>query len=63
MNIGASSIHCTRLKEQILTCIPELESYSKGQEIWFAYKENVGAALATTFTYNDALIFVKADEI
>lgn len=55
MNVDASSVNRTRLKEQIVARIPELEPYNKGKEIWFAYKQNVGAALATAFDQTDVV--------
>ena len=63
MNVDASSVNRTRLKEQIVARIPELEPYNKGKEIWFAYKQIVGTALATAFDaqtlVNTAMIIRK----
>ena len=63
MNVSASSVHHTKLEEQILLHISEPEAYNKGKETWLAYKQNVRAALATAFPYNDALTLVKANII
>lgn len=63
LNVDASFVHRTRLKEQILARIPELEDFKKGREIWFAYKRKMGEAFATACDYNDALIVAKAAKI
>ena len=56
MNVDAFSIYRTRLKEQIIAHIPELEQYNKGKEIWFIHTQIVEVALATAF---DAQTIVK----
>lgn len=63
LNVDASFVHQTGLKEQVFAHIPELEDFKKGREIWFAYKRKMGEALATACDYNDALIVAKAAKI
>lgn len=59
LNIDAS-VHRTRLKEQILARISELEPDNQRREVWFAYSKNFRTALTTAFENNDALVLVKA---
>lgn len=59
LNVDASFVHRTRLKEQILAHIPEIEAFQKGREIWLAYKGKMGEAC----DYNDALIVAQTVKI
>ena len=40
-----SRVHTTRLKERLLSHIPELEAYKQGRDIFLGFKEDVGLAL------------------
>ena len=40
-----SRVHTTRLKEQLLSHIPELEAYKQGRDIFLGFKEDVGLVL------------------
>ena len=61
--VEASFVQRTRLKEQILAHIPELEPFKNGREVWLAYTRKVGEAIATVCEFNDALIVSEAAKI
>ena len=41
----APQVHCTRLKEDLLAEVPELEAHRSGRDVLLAFKEYIGLAL------------------
>ena len=56
-------VHSTRLKEQLIARIPELEAHKKGRDIILAFKEDIGPTLSDAYSYSDAIILSKAVDI
>ena len=48
-----SVVHSTRLKEKILSYIPQLEAYNEGRNVLFAASENVGKSLRRSCQLGD----------
>ena len=42
-------VHTTRLKERLLSHIPELEAYKQGRDIFLGFKENLSLAVSKVF--------------
>ena len=63
LNVETQNIHSTRLKDQLLGEIPELEAHKKRRDILLAFKQDIGVALSRAMSYSDALIVTKAAKI
>jgi len=46
LGIDSKDIHATRLNDQLLLHIPELQPHSKGSDILLAFEKDVGYILA-----------------
>ena len=53
----------TRLKENLLSEIPELEAHKKGRDVLLAFSEDVGTVLSKALDYTEAIIITKAAKI
>ena len=56
-------VHATRLKEQLLAEISELEAHKQGRHVSLAFKEDVGNVLSEAISYSEALIVTKVAKI
>ena len=56
-------MNSTRLKDQLLSEIPELEAHKKGRDVLLAFIEDVGSVLSTSMDYTEAIIITKAAKI
>ncbi|CAE1303156.1 unnamed protein product [Acanthosepion pharaonis] len=63
LGVDSLNVHSTRLKEQILARIPELEAHKKGRDVLLAFKANIGTVLHETSQYRNALHLSKAADI
>ena len=61
LGVESPDVNRTRLKEQLLERIPELEAHRKGRDVLFAFRKDVGAILASK--YSEAIHIAKAAEI
>jgi len=60
LGIEAPQVNCTRLKEDLLAEVPELEAHRSGRDVLLAFKEDVGLALIQASDYSEANIVAKA---
>ena len=51
---------CTRLKDKLLSEIPELKAHKKGSDILLAFKKDIGSALLQASNYSETIILAKA---
>ena len=56
-------VNSTRLKEQLLSHIPELETYQKGSDVLIAFKNDIGSILADASKYGEAIHLAKTADI
>lgn len=56
-------LHSTRLKEQLLSQMSELEAHKQGRDVLLAFKEDVSSALLDASKYNQAIHLAKAAAI
>jgi len=45
LGMEAPHVYCTRLKEDLLSEVPELEAHRSGRDVLLAFKEDIGLAL------------------
>jgi hypothetical protein len=68
-NLGAdmtSRVNSTRLKERILSNIPDLQAHKHGREVLLAFEDDVGLALKKAYESDfdeEAIVLAKAAEI
>lgn len=63
LGVKSPDVNRTRLKEQLLLRIPELEAHRKGRDVIFAFRSDVGEILADASKYSEAIHIAKAAEI
>ena len=63
LGIKAPNVNPSRLKDQILEELPELEAHKKGRDVLLAFQEDVGLVLSESSAYSDAIILSKASKI
>ena len=63
LGVKEPQIHSTRLKERLLSEIPELEAHKQGKDILLAFQKDVGKALSLVSQYSEAVIIAKAAKI
>ncbi|CAE1172272.1 unnamed protein product [Acanthosepion pharaonis] len=63
VGVDCLNVHSTRLKEQLLARIPELESHKKGCDALLAFKADIGPVLHEASQYSNALHLSKAADI
>lgn len=56
-------VNSTRLKERLLSEIPELVAYKKGRDVLLAFEKDIGPVLSEASSYSDAIILSKAAKI
>lgn len=60
LGIDNPVVHSTRLKDQLLLHIPELEANHSGRGVLLAYKKDVGSILEQASKYGEAIHLAKA---
>jgi hypothetical protein len=63
LEVSSASINKTRLKEQVLYYMPEIEANKQGRNVVFAFKKDIGTMLTKGSEYDDGLILAKAATI
>lgn len=58
-----TSINRTKLKERILSKLPDLQAYHRGREVVLVFEKDIGPAIVTACEYTDALHLAKAADI
>ena len=59
LEIDSPSVNKTRLKEKLLTEIPEFEAHKKGRSVLLALQKDVALALSQASEYSDVLVLAK----
>ncbi|CAB1444144.1 unnamed protein product [Pleuronectes platessa] len=60
LGIDSPDVHATRLKDQLLQHIPDLQAEHHGRDILLAFKKDVGSILAEASKYGEAVHLAKA---
>ena len=64
MGVDAPAVNSTRLKEKLLSEIPELEVHKQGRDVLLAFQKDVGFVLSEASDYySEAIILGKAANI
>ena len=63
LGVDSPDVHSTRLKEQLLARIPELETHKKGRDVLLAFKADIGPVLHEASQYSNAIHLSKAADI
>ncbi len=63
LGVESPNAHSNRLKDKLMTQMPELESHKKGRDVLLAFKEDIGTVLSQASDYSDAIILSKAASI
>ncbi|CAE1315730.1 unnamed protein product [Acanthosepion pharaonis] len=63
LGVDSPNVHSTRLKEQLLARIPELEAHKKGHDVLLAFKADIGPVIHEASQYSNALHLSKAADI
>ena len=63
LGVDSPCVHSTRLKEQLLARIPELEAHKKGRDVILAFKADIGPVLHEASQYTNAIHLSKAADI
>ena len=63
LGVNSPAVNSTRLKEQLLKEIPELEAHKQGKDVLLAFQGDVGLALFQAAEYSEALIKAKAAKV
>ena len=53
LGLKEPQLHSTRLKEELIECLPELQAHKTGRHVLLALKDDVGPALAKAFELTD----------
>jgi hypothetical protein len=57
------NINRTRLKDRILSKLPDIKAYHKGREVVLVFEKDVGQAMITACEYTDGMYLARAAEI
>lgn len=63
LGVESPYVNSTRLKEQLLSRIPELEAHKTGRDVLIAFKKDVSSVLSDASKYNEAIHLAKAANI
>ena len=55
LGVDSPDVNSTRLKEQLLSHIPEIETHQKGCDVLIAFKNDIGSILADASKYGKAI--------
>lgn len=62
LNGESTSIHSTRLKNMLMTKIPDLQAYMKGRDVLLLFEKDVGPAISLACNYDDTSNMAKTAE-
>ena len=60
LGIESPAVHATRLKDQLLVHIPELQAHHEGCDVMLAFEKDVGAIHTEASKYGEAIHLAKA---
>ena len=60
LGIDSPDVHATRLKDQLLQHIPDLQAEHHGRDVLLAFKKDIGSILAQASKYGEAVHLAKA---
>ena len=63
LGLGAPDVNSTRLKEQILAEMPEMEAFKNGRDVTIAFRKDVGPALSQACRSSEAIILARAANV
>ena len=63
LGVESPEVNSTRLKEQLLSRIPELEAHKKGRDVLLAFRKDVSTILSDASKYSEAIHLAKAADI
>ena len=63
IGIEKPDVNSTRLKENLLAEISELEAHKQERDVILAFDEDIGLALSQASDYSDAIILAKVANI
>ena len=63
LGIEKPDVNSTRLKENLLVEIYELDAHKQGHDVVLAFDEDIGLALSQASDYSEAIILVKTAKI
>ena len=64
LGVEAPAVNSTRLKEKLLSEVPELEAHKQGKDVLLAFQKNVSFVLSDASDYySEAIILDKAANI
>lgn len=63
LGVKSPDVNPTRLKQQLLSRIPELEAHRKGRDVLIAFKKDVSSVLSDASKYSEAIHLAKAADI
>ena len=63
LGVESPYMNSTRLKEQLISRIPELEAHKTGRDVLIAFKKDVNSVLSNANKYNEAIHLAKAANI
>jgi len=63
LGVVSPDLNATRVKEQLLSHVPQLEAHRQGRDILLAFSNDVGSILAEAVKYGDAVHLAKAASI
>ena len=55
LGVDSPDVNSTRLREQLLSHIPQLETYQKGRDVLIALKHDIGSILVDASKYGEAI--------
>lgn len=63
LGVQKPEVHATRLKDQLLFHIPELQAHRKGRDVFIAFEKDIGIILQQATEYSEAIHLGKAAAI
>ena len=63
LGVESPEVNSTRLKEQLLSRIPELEAHKEGRDVLLAFRKDVSTILSDASKYSEAIHLAKAADI
>ena len=63
LGLGAPDVNSTRLKEQILAKMLEMEAFKNGRDVTIAFRKDIGPALSQACRNSEAIILARAAQV
>ena len=63
LGLGAPNVNSTRLKEQILAEMPEMDTFKNGRDVTIAFRKDVGPALSQACRNSEAIILARVANV